>query len=186
MRANVPPQAARPTDPGRSAPDAPPSAGCRVPASRILAAPVQAATTRNVLAELRRFALDAARPDFAAAVLRCLGICTPAGTPAWRTALVREALAWMKSRFETLPYKLRNGGAGRPCVPYWERTPNRYRGYAPIFKMSLKLWEHRPCSRVGPSRAPGKKKPVPVRARAKRQRVRPPTRLGNGLPPCRP
>lgn len=63
------------------------------PAERIMERALQSEETRHVLEELRRCALDATRPDFAAAVLRCLGGCAQAGIPAWRTALVRDALA---------------------------------------------------------------------------------------------
>lgn len=64
------------------------------PAERIMERALQSEAKRNVREELRGFVLDAAHPAFSAAVLRCLGGgCTQAGTPAWRTALVRDALA---------------------------------------------------------------------------------------------
>ena len=46
-----------------------------------------------VLDWLRAFSLDAARPSFAASVLRCLGRQTPLGTSSWRADLVRGGLA---------------------------------------------------------------------------------------------
>ena len=62
------------------------------PAERILAGALHSGEERRVLAWVREFALDAAHPNFAASVLRCLGHCM-AGTRTWRTRLVRDALA---------------------------------------------------------------------------------------------
>ena len=62
------------------------------PAERILAGALHSGEERRVLAWVREFALDAAHPNFAASVLRCLGHRT-VGTCAWRTRLVRNALA---------------------------------------------------------------------------------------------
>ena len=46
----------------------------------------------SVLEWLRRFCLDAARPNFAASVMRCLGRQAHPGTITWRTDLVCSAL----------------------------------------------------------------------------------------------
>ena len=46
----------------------------------------------HALEWLKGFCLDATRPEFASSVLRCLGRQNRPGTPAWRTALVEEAL----------------------------------------------------------------------------------------------
>ena len=62
------------------------------PAERILADALQSGEEYHVLAWVREFALDAAHPNFAASVLRCLGH-QMVGTGAWRTRLVRNALA---------------------------------------------------------------------------------------------
>lgn len=62
------------------------------PAERILADALHSGEERRVLAWVREFALDAAHPNFAASVLRCLGH-RMVGTCAWHTRLVRNALA---------------------------------------------------------------------------------------------
>ena len=62
------------------------------PAERILTDALHSGEEDRVLAWIREFALDAAQPNFAASVLRCLGHHR-VGTSAWRTRLVRNALA---------------------------------------------------------------------------------------------
>ena len=63
------------------------------PAETIVRGALQSEKSRDVLEWLRTFALDTARPGFAASVLRCLGRQGCPGTGSWRVGLVRDGLA---------------------------------------------------------------------------------------------
>ena len=62
-------------------------------AQQIIGAALRSEDGQRVLEWLRDFCLDAAHPSFAASVLRCLGRQERPGTVAWRTEVVRAALA---------------------------------------------------------------------------------------------
>lgn len=63
------------------------------PAEKIIDEALRSGAGPSVLGWLRAFCLDAARPGFAASVLRCLGRQADAGTADWRVELVRDGLA---------------------------------------------------------------------------------------------
>ena len=63
------------------------------PAEQIIERALQSRESQRVLEWLRDLSLDATHPSFSAEVLRCLGRQTHPGTTAWRTGLVRDALA---------------------------------------------------------------------------------------------
>lgn len=63
------------------------------PAEKIIDEALQSGAGPSALGWLKAFCLDAARPGFAASVLRCLGRQADAGTADWRVALVRDGLA---------------------------------------------------------------------------------------------
>ena len=63
------------------------------PAEQIIEKALRSRESQRVLVWLRDLSLDAARPGFSAEILRCLGRQTHPGTSAWRTGLVRDALA---------------------------------------------------------------------------------------------
>lgn len=63
------------------------------PAEEIIGEALQAADGQHVLGWLRAFSLDAAQPNLAASILRCLGRQEYPGTNEWRAELVREGLA---------------------------------------------------------------------------------------------
>ena len=67
--------------------------GMAHPAERIIDEALQSREDQIVLQWLTAFSLDAAQPNFAASVLRCLGRQTRPGTGSWRAGLVRDALA---------------------------------------------------------------------------------------------
>ena len=67
--------------------------GMSHPAEEIIGEALRSTEDKPVLNWLRAFSLDAARPSFAASVLRCLGRQTPLGTSSWRADLVRGGLA---------------------------------------------------------------------------------------------
>lgn len=67
--------------------------GISHPAEEIIGEALRSMEDKLVLDWLRAFSLDAARPSFAASVLRCLGRQTPLGTDSWRTELVRGGRA---------------------------------------------------------------------------------------------
>lgn len=63
------------------------------PAEKIIDQALQSGAGSSALGWLRAFCLDAARPSFAASVLRCLGRQADAGNTNWRVELVRDGLA---------------------------------------------------------------------------------------------
>lgn len=63
------------------------------PAEEIIVEALHSEENLHVLEWLRAVCLDAARPSFAASVLRCLGRQTEPGTNSWRAELVGAALA---------------------------------------------------------------------------------------------
>ena len=63
------------------------------PAEKIIGEALQSGDDFPVLEWFEAFSLDAARPGFAASVLRCLGRQPRLGTASWRTDLVRKGLA---------------------------------------------------------------------------------------------
>ena len=67
--------------------------GVTHPAELVIDEALRSTETEPVLHWLKEFCLDAARPGFAASVLRCLGRQTSPGTVSWRVGLVRTALA---------------------------------------------------------------------------------------------
>ena len=67
--------------------------GMNHPAEKIIEEALQDQDEFPVLEWFRAFSQDAAHPDIAASVLRCLGRQASAGTASWRADLVREGLA---------------------------------------------------------------------------------------------
>ena len=68
--------------------------GMSHPAEEIIGEALRSTEEKPIVLDwLRAFSLDAARPSFAASVLRCLGRQTPLGTNSWRADLVRGGLA---------------------------------------------------------------------------------------------
>ena len=62
-------------------------------AEQILARALDTGDRSTMLDVVAALCVDTARPGFSAATLRCLGRLTPPGSSAWRSALVRGALA---------------------------------------------------------------------------------------------
>ena len=67
--------------------------GMQHPAEQIIAEALRSANNQRVLAWLQDFCTDAARPSFAASVLRCVRHHAGIGTVAWRVDLVHAGLA---------------------------------------------------------------------------------------------
>ncbi len=63
------------------------------PAEEIIAEALRRPEDRQVLECLENLSLDAERPSFAAAVLRCVGRQQNPASPSWRAGLVRAGLA---------------------------------------------------------------------------------------------
>ena len=63
------------------------------PAEEIIEKALGSRESQRVLKWLRDLSLDARHPSFSSEVLRCLSRQTHPGTAAWRTELVRDALA---------------------------------------------------------------------------------------------
>jgi len=62
-------------------------------AERILERALDTGDQSTALGVVAALCVDTARPGFSAATLRCLGRLTPPGSSAWRSAVVRGALA---------------------------------------------------------------------------------------------
>lgn len=63
------------------------------PAEEIISKALQSPVDERVFDWLKSFSLDAAHPDFAASIIRCLGRFNSPGTVFWRVDLIRSALA---------------------------------------------------------------------------------------------
>lgn len=63
-----------------------------------------------------------------------------------------DSLWTRRTRTSRLPFCVASEAVRRQ-----ERLPGAQRLCAMPWRMSLRIWEHRPCSRWGPSRSPGKK-----------------------------
>ncbi len=66
--------------------------GVTHPAEEIIGGALRSTDGRRVLGWLESFSRDAAQPDFAASVLRCLGRQERPGEPPWRAEVVETAL----------------------------------------------------------------------------------------------